>query len=1038
MEEREEKRLKLLGGECFGEPIEIKLTQSLGNHTRLSMLLWKQKQTAGDPAFSLWHNRPVSLVWEGKEEEPVFSGLITFIRFFRRGGRQAIEVKAMSYTLLLDQEKKRRSFQQEKRTCGELFELLLSPHGGACLWEGEEKNEPVGKMLMQYEETDWAFLKRVAAGKKKPLVVEGRFPRACLFVGLPSGGKERELKAEQYQRKISLAGERVRGDNKEEREAFWGLEVVVEKQREEYHLGERVRLQGSLYAIAGKESCLVREEWLHTYNLRGLEACKVEPRGNPCLAGAAVRGQVVGTNLTGAQLSLETDGEGEAADSWHSRPVYYAGGGKGYSGQPEKGDIQYLYFPTPWEDSRYILGGTDAGGERLLSFTGEAMRQAENSRKAGEAGKRGTETGSPAGGGSSFAGRGSASPVAATTVGSGGSARTEWLSFGGESPLGGVGKGEERQGEEVTPQSLPRYKQWVTPGYRSLILGDRGIYLSNGVRGSLQLTGEQVLVNTRGSLTMECTEEMVFGKQVSLEAGNGLWASSARSSLFLTPEAVQLESPLLELASPLSELVGILGEDEVDKQLSAYEEEKKAGPVLVAADGSLVQPDGYNDILYSEENWAYFREKVLGTEGYVMENPNSEGRLFTNWLTEVYGKNRTQKFMDYICSLDGLQTGLDVVGMFIPGVDAVNAFIYFVRGDYASCILTMATMGPAPGAGIKKLADGGLEYMVKTGQNLMELGGRTSLNVLEVGGRYIDDLAGKGIQAVKKLELVYEAGAEQMAKLKHLLKSNERAMEQLLELYDFARSGENLLDKGFKLKAIVRGLDDTVEGVIKYSDEVVRYTDEMAEVSRKLGDDLVKVDLKEGMPVRNETLKPEGTKIELEKRTEDLYSGEEWYKYLSDKYGYENVEWVSQKPTGEDWRRYFIDKYGYENVEWNAADRLLESGINSVDDIFTAGKKVFDNFDINNAYVKPKHLSTTGGNGQKFIGASKAEAESILKDALSNGKIVSISDNGLTKAGNASYEIIIDAGKTVGTKGENLVKIVISSDGGMLSAYPIK
>ena len=132
-------------------------------------------------------------------------------------------------------------------------------------------------------------------------------------------------------------------------------------------------------------------------------------------------------------------------------------------------------------------------------------------------------------------------------------------------------------------------------------------------------------------------------------------------------------------------------------------------------------------------------------------------------------------------------------------------------------------------------------------------------------------------------------------------------------------------------------------------------------------------------------------------------------------------------------------KGGYEDV-WdlrNAGD-LLESGLDSVDDIFTAGKKTFDNFDINNAYVKPKHLSTTGGNGQKFIGASKAETESILKDALSNGKIVSISDNGLTKVGNASYEIVIDAGKIVGTKGENLVKIVISSDGGMLSAYPIK
>ncbi|WP_281292955.1 hypothetical protein [Bacillus marasmi] len=37
-----------------------------------------------------------------------------------------------------------------------------------------------------------------------------------------------------------------------------------------------------------------------------------------------------------------------------------------------------------------------------------------------------------------------------------------------------------------------------------------------------------------------------------------------------------------------------------------------------------------------------------------------------------------------------------------------------------------------------------------------------------------------------------------------------------------------------------------------------------------------------------------------------------------------------------------------------------------------------------------------------------------------------------------SYSVIIDAGKTIGTKGENLIKVVLSEDGGMLSAYPIK
>ena len=113
-------------------------------------------------------------------------------------------------------------------------------------------------------------------------------------------------------------------------------------------------------------------------------------------------------------------------------------------------------------------------------------------------------------------------------------------------------------------------------------------------------------------------------------------------------------------------------------------------------------------------------------------------------------------------------------------------------------------------------------------------------------------------------------------------------------------------------------------------------------------------------------------------------------------------------------------------------------GTGKTTDIFNSGKKALENFDIDSAYVKPKHLSTSGGNGQKFLGDSKAGAESILKDAMQNGTVKSITDNGFTKAGNASYEIIIDAGKAVGTRGETMVKVVISEDGGMLSAYPIK
>ena len=128
-----------------------------------------------------------------------------------------------------------------------------------------------------------------------------------------------------------------------------------------------------------------------------------------------------------------------------------------------------------------------------------------------------------------------------------------------------------------------------------------------------------------------------------------------------------------------------------------------------------------------------------------------------------------------------------------------------------------------------------------------------------------------------------------------------------------------------------------------------------------------------------------------------------------------------------------------ENQEGEISTSELNNSVGSnIDLVYENGKNVFNNFNIEEAYVKPKHLAITGGNGAKFLGATKAEAEVLLKETITNGKIVSIIDDGLTPLGNPSYAIFIDAGKAIGTKGENLVKIILASDGGMISAYPVK
>ncbi len=79
------------------------------------------------------------------------------------------------------------------------------------------------------------------------------------------------------------------------------------------------------------------------------------------------------------------------------------------------------------------------------------------------------------------------------------------------------------------------------------------------------------------------------------------------------------------------------------------------------------------------------------------------------------------------------------------------------------------------------------------------------------------------------------------------------------------------------------------------------------------------------------------------------------------------------------------------NIVRKNADDVVEGGL------FQSGANALRNFDIDNAFVKTKHLSTTGGNGAKFLGNTKAESEALLKDVMQNGKIRDVLENGLTK-----------------------------------------
>ena len=93
---------------------------------------------------------------------------------------------------------------------------------------------------------------------------------------------------------------------------------------------------------------------------------------------------------------------------------------------------------------------------------------------------------------------------------------------------------------------------------------------------------------------------------------------------------------------------------------------------------------------------------------------------------------------------------------------------------------------------------------------------------------------------------------------------------------------------------------------------------------------------------------------------------------------------------------------------------------------------------IQNFTIKDKHLNgSKAKRARKFNVSTPEEANLIVQDAIKNGKLYSVTENGMGLQGQNSYFAIIDAGKIIGTKGETFIKLVFDDFNNVWTTYPI-
>jgi len=328
---------------------DMTIDQGVNEHAHLHLLLQIEEKQLLNRELAC--GSPLILTTNRDGGKALFCGIIDKTTSYWSDHVLYGEIEAYSYTILLDRKKRNRSFQQESMSFGELFSYILNSYPeSAYIWLEEESQQLTGQFLLQYQETDWEFLKRIASTFHRPLFAEVRMPGVKLHVGTVETGDMIHVRATLTKRYLDFD--------------LNGEAYQIEGGRQNLEFGSIVMYQNKYLIVIKKEIYMYQGECLYRYTLKPETEYELAILENKMMQGLALTGKVIGSKLGQVQLSLDTDAVGLALESWHTQPVYYSG----YGGRPEIGDQLQLYFATNSEDKRYIIGSADAGAEKIQNI----------------------------------------------------------------------------------------------------------------------------------------------------------------------------------------------------------------------------------------------------------------------------------------------------------------------------------------------------------------------------------------------------------------------------------------------------------------------------------------------------------------------------------------------------------------------------------------------------------------------------------------------------------------------------------------------
>lgn len=334
---------------------DIFLNEKINEHGFCMIDLFMSQKEKFELVSSIDFKTEIAISYmENTSEIVLFYGIPKKVKIMHIHNLIKMCISLESSSIKLDIFKKCRSFQNTNDMFRNLFQsIVVNEYGGEFLdiaSNGAKQNDP----FIQYNETDWEFLKRMASQLNTVIVTEATREKPNIYLGCPT--KTSYLHDEYHYeivKDLEKYGEfKVKLEDWNEEDS---IEFIIDSSLD-YSLCDVLIFKDIPLQIVQKSAKLKKGVIIFTYMLKKQTAIKQPKIYNDKLKGISIEGKVLEVQTDKVKLHFNIDKEQNKNEAYFypfSSP-YTAEDSTGMYCMPQIGDSAILFIPDNFEANAYV------------------------------------------------------------------------------------------------------------------------------------------------------------------------------------------------------------------------------------------------------------------------------------------------------------------------------------------------------------------------------------------------------------------------------------------------------------------------------------------------------------------------------------------------------------------------------------------------------------------------------------------------------------------------------------------------------------